>query len=386
MGGTFVESLHKPKKKLGFGFMRLPKLEDGEKTDLVETGKMVDRFMEAGCTYFDTAFVYGKDGESEKALCATLVERYPRDSYTIATKLNAWLACNSEDEAKQQIYTSLERLGTDYVDYYLLHAIQDNNWQRYEDWHLWEYMDELKAKGLVKHWGFSFHATPELLEETLTKHPGAEFVQLQINYADMENPAVQSRACLEVARKHSKPVVVMEPVKGGTLATPPAPVEAVFEAANQNVGTSFSTPSWAIRYAASLEGVMVVLSGMSNLLQMEDNLSYMADFQSLSEQELDVIKTAQKALDSIDQIKCTACHYCMPGCPMNIPIPDFFEAMNWHKIYGNTKRARWSYHNDAKAAGVNASECIACGQCEGACPQKLPIISLLQEVAATLED
>ena len=369
-------------KKLGFGFMRLPMLEDGEHTDLEQTKQMVDRFMAAGCTYFDTAYVYGKDGESEKAMRASRVERYPRDSFTIATKLNAWLACNSEEEAKQQIYTSLERLGTDYVDFYLLHAIQDNNWKVYEDWHLWEYMEELKEKGLVKHWGFSFHATPELLEETLTKHPGAEFVQLQINYADMENPAVQSRACYEVARKHGKPVVVMEPVKGGTLATPPTPVEAVFKDADPNA----SNASWAIRYVATLDGVMTVLSGMSTLEQMEDNLSYMKDFQPLSRDELTVIGKAQKALDTIDQIKCTACHYCMPGCPMNIPIPDFFEDMNWHKIYGKTERAKGSYANDAKKAGAKASDCIACGQCEGACPQKLPIISLLEEVAATLED
>lgn len=369
-------------KKLGFGFMRLPMLEDGEHTDLEQTKQMVDRFMAAGCTYFDTAYVYGKDGESEKAMRASLVERYPRDSFTIATKLNAWLACNSEEEAKQQIYTSLERLGTDYVDFYLLHAIQDNNWKVYEDWHLWEYMEELKEKGLVKHWGFSFHATPELLEETLTKHPGAEFVQLQINYADMENPAVQSRACYEVARKHGKPVVVMEPVKGGTLATPPTPVEAVFKDADPNA----SNASWAIRYVATLDGVMTVLSGMSTLEQMEDNLSYMKDFQPLSRDELTVIGKAQKALDTIDQIKCTACHYCMPGCPMNIPIPDFFEDMNWHKIYGKTERAKGSYANDAKKAGAKASDCIACGQCEGACPQKLPIISLLEEAAATLED
>ncbi|MBQ8925433.1 MAG: aldo/keto reductase [Clostridia bacterium] len=369
-------------KKLGFGFMRLPMLEDGETTDIEQTKQMVDRFMAAGCTYFDTAYVYGKDGESEKAMRASLVERYPRDSFTIATKLNAWLACNSEEEAKQQIYTSLERLGTDYVDFYLLHAIQDNNWKVYEDWHLWEYMEELKEKGLVKHWGFSFHATPELLEETLTKHPGAEFVQLQINYADMENPAVQSRACYEVARKHGKPVVVMEPVKGGTLATPPTPVEAVFKDADPNA----SNASWAIRYVATLDGVMTVLSGMSTLEQMEDNLSYMKDFQPLSRDELTVIGKAQKALDSIDQIKCTACHYCMPGCPMNIPIPDFFEAMNWHKIYGKTERAKGTYKRDSEKAGVKASECIACGQCEGACPQRLPIISLLEEVVATLED
>ena len=373
-------------KKLGFGFMRLPMLEDGEHTDIEQVKKMVDQFMEAGCTYFDTAYVYGKDGESEKAMRAALVERYPREKYTIATKLNAWLACDSEEEAKQQIYTSLERLGTDYVDFYLLHAIQDNNWQRYEEWHLWEYMEELKEKGLIKHWGFSFHATPELLEETLTKHPGAEFVQLQINYADMENPAVQSRACYEVACAHEKPVVVMEPVKGGTLAAPPTPVAEVFDKANATMGVDFSYASWAIRYAASLDNVMVVLSGMSNLEQMEDNLSFMRHFDPLDLNELGTVGGAQLALKAIDQINCTACHYCMPGCPMNIPIPDFFEAMNWHKIYGNTKRAKFSYGNDVKQAGVKASDCIACGQCEGACPQKLPIISLLEEVAATLED
>ena len=366
--------------KLGFGLMRLPTKDD--EVDLDRVAEMADAYMKAGLNYFDTAYVYGKDGESEKAMRASLVERYPRDSFTIATKLNAWLACNSEEEAKQQIYTSLERLGTDYVDFYLLHAIQDNNWKVYEDWHLWEYMEELKEKGLVKHWGFSFHATPELLEETLTKHPGAEFVQLQINYADMENPAVQSRACYEVARKHGKPVVVMEPVKGGTLANPPTPVENVFKAADSNA----SNASWAIRYVTTLDDVMVVLSGMSTLEQMEDNLSYMKDFQPMEKAELEVIGKAQKALDSIDQIKCTACHYCMPGCPMNIPIPDFFEDMNWHKIYGKTERAKGSYANDAKKAGAKASDCIACGQCEGACPQKLPIISLLEEVAATLED
>ena len=473
-------------KKLGFGFMRLPMLEDGEHTDIEQVKQMVDQFMEAGCTYFDTAYVYGKDGESEKAMRAALVERYPREKYTIATKLNAWLACDSEEEAKQMIditsclrigickklldkscrhllhkvssivghkvvddvgclddgvargdgpvgldlehetvvvgvatdaagldvlgatahrriqrhvaaehgrsacgefpFQSLERLGTDYVDFYLLHAIQDNNWQRYEEWHLWEYMEELKEKGLIKHWGFSFHATPELLEETLTKHPGAEFVQLQINYADMENPAVQSRACYEVACAHEKPVVVMEPVKGGTLAAPPTTVAEVFDKANAVMGVDFSYASWAIRYAASLDNVMVVLSGMSNLEQMEDNLSFMRHFDPLDLNELGTVGGAQLALKAIDQINCTACHYCMPGCPMNIPIPDFFEAMNWHKIYGNTKRAKFSYGNDVKQAGVKASDCIACGQCEGACPQKLPIISLLEEVAATLED
>lgn len=372
-------------KKLGFGMMRLPKQEDGVHSDLEQTNEMVDRFMAAGCTYFDTAYVYGEDGESEKTVRKALVERYPRDSYTIATKLNAWLNCDSKEAAEQQIYTSLERLGVDYVDFYLLHALQSNNWERYEEWDLWNYVRGLKEKGLVKHWGFSFHSTPELLDELLTKNPDAEFVQLQINYADMENPNVQSRAIYEVARKHNKPIVVMEPIKGGTLAAPPAPVAEVFQKANDQMGKDASLASWAIRYVASLDGIMSVLSGMSTLEQMEDNLSYMEDFQPLELQELGVIGKAQAALNAIDQIKCTACHYCMPGCPMNIPIPDFFEDMNWHKVYGKTERARGSYKNDSEKAGAKASDCIACGQCEGACPQSLPIISYLQEITEVLE-
>ena len=368
-------------KKLGFGFMRLPMLEDGT-TDIEQTKQMVDRFMEAGCTYFDTAYVYGKDGASEKAMRAALVERYPRDSFTVATKLNPWFSGEGKEECRQQIYKSMDRLGVDYVDFYLLHAIQENNYQVYDEYDLWNYMRELKEKGVVKHWGFSFHATPELLDKVLTENPDAEFVQLQVNFADMENPTVQSRGCLEVASKHGKPVVIMEPVKGGTLANPPKPVEDVFRAADPNA----SIPSWAIRFAASQQGVMVVLSGMSNLEQIDDNLSYMKDFVPLSEEEVGVVQKAQAALDSIDQIKCTACHYCMPGCPMNIPIPDFFEDMNWHKIYGRTEHAKGSYKRDSEKAGVKASECIACGQCEGACPQRLPIISLLEEVAATLEE
>lgn len=370
----------KEMKKLGFGMMRLPKLEDGERTDLEQTKAMVDRFMEAGCTYFDTAYVYGKDGESEKVTRAALVERYPRDAYTIATKLNAWLNCDSAEDAKQQIYTSLERLGVDYVDFYLLHAIQNNNNSRYEEWGLWDYIRELKEKGLVKHWGFSFHGTPELLDEVLTKNPEAEFVQLQINYADMENPNVQSRRCLEVARKHGKPVVVMEPVKGGTLADPPEPVIELLHAADPNA----SNASWAVRYAASLDGVMVVLSGMSTLEQMNDNLSYMEDFRPLNAEEQQVLRNVQNALDNIDQIKCTACHYCVPGCPMGIPIPDFFKAMNWYKIYNRPDRTRHYYEDDAKDAGVRAVDCIACGQCEAACPQRLPIIFYLGELSVLM--
>ena len=216
--------------KLGFGLMRLPKLEDGS-IDVEQTKEMVDMFMAAGLTYFDTAFVYDR-GESEKTAKAALVDRYPRDSFTLATKLNAWLGGVTAEDAKKQLEISLERTGAGYFDYYLLHAIQENNYQKYEEYGLWDFVKEAKEKGLIKHWGFSFHASPERLDQLLTEHPDAEFVQLQINYADWENPEVQSRACYEVARKHGKSIVVMEPIKGGKLANPVDSVKAIFDEAN----------------------------------------------------------------------------------------------------------------------------------------------------------
>ena len=261
-----MEELNFGTGKLGFGLMRLPKLEDGT-IDVAQTADMVDMFMQAGLTYFDTAYVYeGSEEAAGKALCA----RYPRDSYTLATKINAGAAKNEAD-AKQQIYTSLERTGAGYFDFCLLHAIMTKNVNLYDEYHLWDYVKELKEKGIVKHWGFSFHHTPELLEELLTKHPDTEFVQLQINYADWENPDVRSRECLEVCRKHGKPVIVMEPVKGGALANPPESVQKIMKETDPDA----SAPSWAVRFAASQEGVAMVLSGMSNTAQMADNLSYM---------------------------------------------------------------------------------------------------------------
>ena len=212
--------------KLGFGLIRLPKLEDGKSIDVPQVCRMVDAFMAAGGTYFDTAYVYDGGG-SEKAIKEALIDRYPRSAYTLATKVNAWLNCKDEQAAKQQIITSLERTGAGYFDYYLIHAIQPQNYNVYDDFHLWDYVREQKARGLVKHWGFSFHADPPLLEHLLTIHPDVDFVQLQINYADWENPGVASRECYEIARKHGKPIVVMEPVKGGALAKPIPEVEKV---------------------------------------------------------------------------------------------------------------------------------------------------------------
>ncbi len=364
--------------KLGFGLMRLPKTKDG-KIDLEQTKQMVDRFMEAGLTYFDTAYVYD-DGDSERAAKAALVDRYPRESFTLATKLCAWMGAHDEKSAKQQFYTSLERTGAGYFDYYLLHALQAGNYKTYDKYHIWDFVKEQKEKGLIKHWGFSFHATPDILDRLLTDHPDAEFVQLQLNYADWENPDVTARENYEVARKHGKSIVVMEPVKGGALANPPTKVQEIFRQADPKA----SFASWAIRYAASLDGIITVLSGMSNLEQMEDNLSYMKDFRPLNAHEQQAIRKAQEAINGVKSIPCTACHYCTGGCPKQIPIPEIFAARNRQLVWGQLQEGQAAYDQLA-AKGNVASDCIGCGQCERACPQQIKVIQRLKECAAALE-
>ena len=366
--------------KLGFGFMRLPKLEDGS-IDIEQTCAMVDEFMGAGLTYFDTAFVYD-NGESEKALKATLVDRYPRDTFTVATKLNAWMQAPDAEAARQQFFTSLERTGAGYFDYYLLHALQKGNRAKYDEYQAWDFVREQKAKGLIKHWGFSFHDSPELLDELLCEHPDVDFVQLQINYADWEDPRQQSRANWEVARKHNKPVVVMEPVKGGSLANPMPQVAELLRAANPDA----SLASWAIRFAASLDGIITVLSGMSTLDQVKDNVSYMRDFEPLTDEERAVIAQAQQAIADMDSVPCTGCHYCSDGCPQNIPIPAIFAARNRQLIWGDAEGAQREYDRAVSAEGAGrASDCIACGQCESACPQNLSVIDYLRECAEVFD-
>lgn len=363
--------------KLGFGLMRLPK-KDG-RIDIEQTKKMVDLFMDAGLTYFDTAYVYD-GGESEKAAKAALVDRYPRESYTLCTKLCAWLGNQDEKSAKQQFYTSLERTGAGYFDYYLLHALQRGNYKKYDEYHIWDFVKEQKAKGLIKYYGFSFHADPELLEELLTEHPDVDFVQLQINYADWENPGVASRECFEIARRHGKSIVVMEPVKGGALADPVPGVKALLKAADPNA----SPVSWAIRFAASLDGIITVLSGMSNIEQMQDNISYMKAFKPLSEAERAVILRVQSALNEDKSIPCTACHYCTDGCPMNIPIPEIFSVANRQR--GNEAfRGRREYTIATTNKG-KASDCIGCGQCVNACPQQIDVITRLKACAEQFEN
>ena len=360
--------------KLGFGLMRLPK--KGVRTDIAQVKKMVDLFMEAGFTYFDTAYVYlGSEGAAKKAL----VDRYPRESYTLATKLNTMVAAG-ENAAKKQFYTSLERTGAGYFDYYLLHALMGNNYTKYDKYHIWDFVKEQKEKGLIKHYGFSYHAGPELLDQLLTAHPDVDFIQLQLNYADWENPSVTSRANYEVARKHGKSIVVMEPVKGGSLANPPAAVQKLFKEYHPDM----SCASWAIRFVASLDGIVTVLSGMSNLEQMEDNLSYMKDFQPLNTEEQKIIQEAQRLMGQASTIPCTACHYCTEGCPKKIPIPDIFSAANLQLGNGQINDALESYRNVTGEGGL-ASACIGCKQCEGACPQHLPIIEHLKTCAQMLE-
>ena len=361
--------------KLGFGLMRLPK--KGLGIDVAQTSEMVDHFLSAGFTYFDTAHVYAG---SEAAIKKALVDRYPRESYTLATKLYAPLA-PTEASARKQFQTSLKRTGAGYIDYYLLHTLMESNYKKYERMNLWSYVADLKRQGLVRHMGFSFHGGPKLLDELLTRHPEAEFVQLQLNYADWEDKSITSRANYEVARAHDCSIVVMEPVKGGRLANPPRDVARLLHEANPEA----SAASWAIRFAASLDGIIPVLSGMSNIAQLDDNVSYMRDFRPLDEREREVIRQAQVLLGKSSAIPCTACRYCVDGCPMHIPIPDVFAAMNLQLANGQLDEARAAYAEATGTEGVgSAADCIACGQCEGACPQHLPIIQHLAAIAEQL--
>lgn len=363
-------------KKLGFGLMRLP--QKGDVIDVEQTKEMVDLFMKAGFTYFDTAWAYGG---SEDAIRQALVERYPRESFQLATKNAAWIECTTKEEAYAQFDISLKRTGVEYFDFYLLHNLGEGRTHYFDDFDMWNWVQGKKEAGLVKHVGFSFHATPEELEEILTAHPEMEFVQLQINYADWDNAAVQSRGCYEVARKHGKPVIIMEPVKGGMLATPPETVEKILKEAEPDS----SMASWAVRFAANLEGVITVLSGMSSVEQMQDNLSYMKDFTGLTKEQADVLQRAQEEMNRIPLIPCTTCNYCAKVCPKNIGISGSFTAMNYLTLYHDKVRAAhqedWLVSGHGKA---RATECIQCGKCEEVCPQHIKIRDTLKVVREEL--
>lgn len=334
---------------------------------------MVDLFMDAGFTYFDTAWAYAG---SEDAIRQALVERYPRESFQLATKNAAWINCKTREDAIKQFETSLQLTGAGYFDNYLLHNLGESRTKFFDDFDMWTFVKEKKAEGKIKHIGFSFHSTPEELEPILQEHPEVEFVQLQINYADWENPAIQSKGVYDMARKYNKPVIVMEPLKGGVLANPPEPVAKVLLDADKDI----SLPSWGIRFAANLDGVMVVLSGMSNVEQMEDNISYMKNFDHLTDEQLSVIDKAREELNKIPLIPCTTCDYCAKVCPMDIGISGTFTARNMYTLYKDlgaaTHQENWLVGGHGRKQAV---ECIKCGKCEKACPQHISIRAELAE-------
>ena len=371
-------------KKLGFGLMRLPLLDpnDDASVDVEQVKQMVDLFLAKGFTYFDTAIMYNGFA-SQRVAKEAIVDRYPRDSFTLATKLHSAFFDSFEDRDRV-FQEQLEQTGAGYFDYYLIHGVEASNLPKYEQYDCFRWLLEKKAAGLVKHAGFSFHDTPELLDQILTKYPEMEFVQIQLNYLDWESEWVQSRAVYEMAAKHGKPVIVMEPVKGGTLAKVPEAAQALFRAAEPDL----SVPSWAIRFAASQENVMMVLSGMSTLEQMRDNLSYMEDFKPLTPEEIRLTHQAADIINGQITVPCTGCSYCTDGCPMQIPIPKYFSLYN-EDMREDLAEKGWTinftnYENLTAKFG-KASDCVACGQCEGVCPQHLPIIDLLKDASAKLD-
>lgn len=368
-------------KKLGFGCMRLPIIGDKtENIDFDTFSKMVDTFMGQGFTYFDTAYPYHNE-KSEEAVRKCLVERYPRDSFLLADKMPVWLVKTNEDY--QKIFdTQLERTGATYFDFYLLHALNKERFDFLQETGGFEFGTKMKAEGKVKNLGFSFHDSAEVLDEILTAHPEVDFVQLQINYFDWNSINVQSGDCYAVAEKHNVPIIVMEPVKGGTLANLIGkPAELL-----QELNPEASYASYAIRFVASLPNVMMVLSGMSTMEQMLDNTSYMKDFVPLTSKEKDVIKKVTSALEEMKSIRCTSCQYCVKGCPKKIRIPSIFTVYNMSMQFGITDSIRRQYREVTGEKRGKASDCIACGKCEQQCPQHLSIRELLKEVASSLEE
>ena len=377
-----LELIQEMPKKLGFGCMRLPIIgKETENIDYDAFKEMIDSFMEQGFRYFDTAYPYHNE-KSEEAVKKCLVERYKREDFFLADKMPVWLVKEEKDYAPI-FETQLERTGAGYFDFYLLHALEKARFEFLEKTGGFEFVKKLKAEGKVKNIGFSFHDSAEVLEQILKAHPEMDFVQLQINYFDWDSDNVQSRACYEVAEKYNMPVIVMEPVKGGTLANLIGePAEILKE-----LDPKASNASYAIRYAASLPNVMVVLSGMSNMAQLQDNTSYMKDFEPLTAVEKEAIEKVRQELKKMATVGCTKCRYCVEGCPQKIMIPSVFAVYNMSMQFGVNPSTIRQYNNvtNKEDGRGKASDCIKCGKCEGHCPQHLEIRKLLEQISQTFE-
>lgn len=363
-------------KNFGFGCMRLP-MKGGE-VDYAEFDKMIDTFIGNGFNYFDTAHGY-LDGKSEVALHDCLVARYPREKYILTNKLTGEYF-NSEQEVRPYFESQLKICGVDYFDFYLMHAQSKEIFAKFKRCRAYEQALGFKAEGKIKHFGISFHDTAEVLEQILTEYPQIEVVQIQLNYVDFDDPAVQSKKCYDVCRKFNKPVIVMEPVKGGNLVNLPEEAKKYFK----ELGSA-SAASYAIRFAAGFDGVFMVLSGMSDMAQMNDNISYMKNFKPLNAKETEAVKKVCEVFRAMNLIPCTACRYCTAGCPKKISIPDLFACMNTKNIYHDWN-ADYYYGKVHTQSGGKASECIKCGKCEKVCPQHLPIRELLVSVAKEFEN
>ena len=366
-----MEQMDKVKKNFGFGCMRLPMNDD--QVDIAETTRMVDEFLAQGFNYFDTAHGY-IGGKSELALKECLTSRYPREAYSLTDKLTDSYF-KTETDIRPFFESQLEACGVDYFDFYLMHAQNADNFKKFKACRAYETAFALKAEGRIRHVGLSFHDRAEVLDQILTEYPQIEVVQIQFNYLDYDDIAVQSRKCYEVCRKHGKPVLVMEPVKGGSLVNLPEEAKKVLDDLHGG-----SPASYAIRFAAGFPGMMMVLSGMSDLEQMKDNLSYMRDFKPLNETELAAVNKVQEIFHKMNMIPCTACRYCVEGCPKQISIPDLFAIMNIKQLHHDWN-ADYYYEEVHTAPGRRASDCLKCGKCEKICPQHLPIRKLLEEVA-----
>ena len=365
--------------KLGFGCMRLPLLDpaDQQSIDLEQFKQMVDVFMEGGGTYFDTAFVY-HEGASERALKEALVKRYPRDAFTVATKCLAW-AIDSKEEAQSNLATSLERMGLDYVDFYLLHNVGGARTAKFDEYGMWDFVKQKKEEGLVRHWGFSMHDGPEALDALLDAHPDADFVQLQANYLDWDDPVVQARRCMEVAQRHGVPVVIMEPARGGRLAELPERVAAPLKAAAPDAGLA----SWAYRFCFNLPNVVTVLSGMSTLDQARENVATFQANRPFAEDEQHALDEAVDVLRSLASVPCTNCRYCVKDCPQGVSIPEIMGLLNLELMTENNEFVKGLYQCQAPG---RASTCIGCGACEAMCPQSIDIIHQLEVAKEHFED